>query len=72
MHCQWAVFGLGSGTGIQIYGDWLKDKLLGLLPLLPFLFLPLIPFMAVHQEPLLVPASIPPEKAAAVESAHPK
>ena len=29
---QWAVFGLDSGIRIQIYGDWLKDKLLGLFP----------------------------------------
>ena len=35
MHCQWVVFGLGSGTMIQIYGDWLKDKLLELLPYCP-------------------------------------
>ena len=32
VHWQWAIFGLGSDTWIQIYGDWLKDKLLGLLP----------------------------------------
>ena len=28
---KWVVFGLGSGTWIQIYGDGVKDKLLGLL-----------------------------------------
>ena len=31
---QRAIFGLDSGTRIQIYGDWLKDKLLGLFPYL--------------------------------------
>ena len=73
MDYKWAVFGLGSGTWIQIYGDWVKDKLLGFLPC----FLssapppPLLPLLAVPQELLLVPTSIPP-KAAAVESAHPK
>ena len=72
MHYQWAIFLLGSGTGIQIYGDWLKDKLLGLLPYFFFLGLPLLPLLVVPQKPLLVPASIPPEEVAAVESTHPK
>ena len=29
VHWQWAILGLGSGTRIQIYGDWLNDRLLG-------------------------------------------
>ena len=72
MHCQWAIFGLGSGTRIQIYGDWLKDKLLGLFSCFLFLCLSLLPLLVVPQEPILILASIPPEEAAAVESAHPK
>ena len=27
-----AILGLGSGTRIQIHGDWLKDRFLGLFP----------------------------------------
>ena len=67
---QWVVFGLGSGTWIQIYGDGVKDKLLGLLPCFhsPAPPPPLLPLLAVPQEPLLVPASIPPEEAPTVES----
>ena len=33
---QWAFGGLGSGTRIQFYGNWLKDKLFFALP--PLLF----------------------------------
>ena len=44
----------------------------GALPLHPFLCLSLLPLLAVPQEPQLVPASISPEEATAVESAHPK
>ena len=27
---QWDFGGLGSGTRIQFFGDWVKDKLLGI------------------------------------------
>ena len=29
VHRQGTIFGFGSGITIQIYGDWLKDSLLG-------------------------------------------
>ena len=32
IHWQWALFGLGSCIRIQIYGVWLRDKILGLFP----------------------------------------